>query len=337
MAARGHEVSIITTDRSEILPMAESRPGLEIIRVKAYPSDRDYYVAPAIRRYLLHEQPDVVHVQSYHTAVAPLALHWLTRSKTPFVLSFHSGGSSSRWRRQLRPLQHRVLKHYASRAERLLAVSEFERELFLDSLGVHPDQIRVIRNGVSDAIVGQRGSVDRDHSLIVSAGRLERYKGHHRVIEAMPAVRRAIPTARLLVVGSGPYGPELRRMADELDVGDAVTFTSVPQLDRAAMGRLLAQATVSAHLSDYEAEGIGVIEARAMGCRVVVMANTALLELIKKHQAISVPDQPSCTAVARALIDALEAGPADLNAPVRTWQDVTDDLEKTYRAILAPT
>ena len=40
---------------------------------------------------------------------------------------------------------------------------------------------------------------------IVSSGRLEKYKGHHRVIEALPLIRRDRPDAHLVVLGNGPY------------------------------------------------------------------------------------------------------------------------------------
>jgi glycosyltransferase involved in cell wall biosynthesis len=44
----------------------------------------------------------------------------------------------------------------------------------------------------------------------VSCGRLERYKGHHRVIEALPLVQQTVPDATLHILGSGPYEKELR-------------------------------------------------------------------------------------------------------------------------------
>ncbi len=335
MVARGHEVAVITTDRSDKLPVAESSERLEVVRVRAYPSARDYYVAPSLRRFVLHEQPDIVHVQSFHTAVAPLTLSLLARLDVPYLLSFHSGGSSRAWRRSIRPLQYRLLRRYVGGAKALLAVSEFERQLFVDRLEIDPSRIQVIPNGVSTQIVDQRGVVERDPNLMVSAGRIERYKGHHRAIEAMPDVLRAVPEARLLVVGSGPYQDELERLIRTLGVTDAVDLTSVSQHDRAGMGRLLAEATVSIALSDYEAEGIGVIESRAMGCRVIVTAGTALRELIDSTAVVGVPPDPPKPVVAAAMIDALRAGAPEPPALVRTWDAVTDDLEALYHRILA--
>lgn len=334
MAARGHEVGVITTDRQKTLPIAESKPGLEVIRVPAYPKGHDYYFAPSLRRYVRHEKPDLVHVQSCHTAVAPLTMHWLANRGTPHLLSFHSGGSSKPWRRSVRPIQHRILRRFTGETRAMVAVSEFERELFMRRLHTPRSSIDVIRNGVSHAILDQVDTVDRDPNLIVTAGRLEQYKGHHLVIGAMPTIQRSRPEARLLVVGSGPYEPELRRQAQELGLGDTIGFTSVSQDDRSEMGRLLAGATVSTMLSDYEAEGIGAIESRAMGCRTVVTAATALAELIDDDTVFGLEPGASTQAIANRLIDALEAGPTTTDIVPRTWGDVADDLESLYHRLV---
>lgn len=334
MARRGHEVAVITTDRSDRLPISESSPGLEVIRVPAYPRDRDYYIAPALRRFVRYEQPDLVHVQSYHTAVAPLTLRWLAHTDTPHLLSFHSGGSSKRWRRTIRPVQYRILRHFTGNARMMVAVSEFERHLFLERLGVPASGIEVIRNGVSQDIIDQIGTVERNPDLIITAGRLEQYKGHHRALAAMPAVIDAIPDARLLVVGTGPYEHELRAQARALGIGDAVSFTSVSQTDRGGMGRLLAGAAVTASFSDYEAEGIGAIESRAMGCRTVVTEDTALAELVDDDLVHGVPAGAPTGIVADGLIRALKAGTPEHRVTARTWADVTDDLEALYTRLL---
>jgi phosphatidylinositol alpha-1,6-mannosyltransferase len=57
-------------------------------------------------------------------------------------------------------------------------------------------------------------------------------KGQDTLIRAWPAVRAAVHGAALLLVGDGPYGNDLRRLASGLGVADSVTFTgSVPLED----------------------------------------------------------------------------------------------------------
>ena len=65
--------------------------------------------------------------------------------------------------------------------------------------------------------------------VVVCVSRLVKRKGQDTLIRSWPGVRAAVPGARLLLVGDGPYGRDLRRLASERGVADAVTFAgSVP-------------------------------------------------------------------------------------------------------------
>jgi phosphatidylinositol alpha-1,6-mannosyltransferase len=68
--------------------------------------------------------------------------------------------------------------------------------------------------------------------VVVCVSRLVPRKGQDTLIRAWPAVRAAVRGAALLLVGDGPYGNDLRRLASDLGVADSVTFTgSVPPED----------------------------------------------------------------------------------------------------------
>lgn len=336
LARRGHEVTVLTTDRGEELPAAESTNGLNVVRVRAYPTDRDYYLAPGARAFLLHQQFDLAHVQGYHTAFAPLALRWLSQAGKPFVLSFHSGGARNAVRRLARPGQYAVIRRYTAAASALIAVSRFERGQFATWLQRDPSDIDLVRNGISEDLIAGMKGIERDPNLIVSPGRLERYKGHHRAIRALVEVRAHMPDARLRIVGVGTYEPELRSLALSLGLDQAVEFGVIPQGDRAGMGELLRRSAVAVFLSEYEAEGIGATEARVAGCRTVVTDSTALSELIDGDAVIGVRAGCTPSDIGRSIISALRAasaGPAP-NHPPRTWSHVTDDIENIYSRIL---
>src|SRR5207302_6113728 len=111
------------------LPAAEESEGMRILRVRAWPI-KDYRFAPGIYRVITHGSWDLVHCQGYHTLVAPLAMLAAWRANIPYILTFHSGGHSSRLRNSLRGLQWMMLHPLLSRAEKLIAVSEFEANFF---------------------------------------------------------------------------------------------------------------------------------------------------------------------------------------------------------------
>ena len=72
--AAHHSVQVLTTDRSRTLPPHETQAGMRIRRVAAWPRRADYYLAPGIWREIMRSDCDVIHIQGYHTLVAPLAM-----------------------------------------------------------------------------------------------------------------------------------------------------------------------------------------------------------------------------------------------------------------------
>src|SRR4051794_21146223 len=90
LAAQGHDVTVLTTDPRGA--SFEFRDGVRVVRVRSWPADRDYYLAPGIYRQIASGQWDLVHLQGYHTLVAPIALAAAVRHQVPFVVTFHSGG-----------------------------------------------------------------------------------------------------------------------------------------------------------------------------------------------------------------------------------------------------
>lgn len=207
---RGFQIEVLTTDSGH-LPATEVVEGITVRRVPAWSSSRDLYLSPAIYRSIRAAQVDLVHCQGYHTMIPPVAMLAARRSGLPYVVTMHSGGHSSRLRTAIRPLQAHLLRPLLSGARALIAVSRYEARLFAQRLRVPESRFSVIPNGADLPPASPADSIRSGPPLIISIGRLERYKGHHRLIEAMPTVRVAYPDARLLILGAGPYAGTLAR------------------------------------------------------------------------------------------------------------------------------
>ncbi|MFN8528579.1 MAG: glycosyltransferase family 4 protein [Anaerolineae bacterium] len=227
LAADGQSVTILTTDPEGTLPHQETAAGVQICRVRAYPRQRDYYFAPGILPTVIRGGWDVVHIQGYHTFVAPLAMLAAWISRTPYVVTFHSGGHSSAARNRMRSFQRRLLSPLLKHADQLIGVSEFEADFFAQSLGIDRSRFIVVPNGSHLPPLEEPITPDEE-PLIVSSGRLERYKGHHHVIAALAELLKIRPDVRLRIVGTGPYEPELQTLIDTLGVRDHVEIGAIP-------------------------------------------------------------------------------------------------------------
>jgi glycosyltransferase involved in cell wall biosynthesis len=337
------DLEVLTTDTTGELPPHEERDGFVVRRFAAHPRSRDYYFSPGLLRAVRRTDADLVHVQGVHTLVAPGALLAARRAGVPSVITFHTGGSSQPLRRAVRGAQWRALRPLLRGAAERIAVCEYEIDRFSRSLGLPASRFRLVRNGSEPLPVDEHADVDVcGDPLVLSIGRLEQYKGHHRAVAAMPALRRRTPDAHLCLVGAGPYEGALRELAQRLGVADAVSIRAFDPTRRGALGALVARADVVTLLSDYEAHPVAVMEALGLARPVVVADTSGLSELGRPGPdgrpglATLVPADADGEHVAAALLEAAGSGRwADGPPQLPTWDDCAAALLDVYRSVSA--
>jgi glycosyltransferase involved in cell wall biosynthesis len=327
------DVTVLCTDRTGTMPRSEEREGVRIRRVRAWPSNRDYYFAPGLWRAMNDGTWDVVHVQSYHTLVAPLAMLRARRLGIPFVMTFHGGGHSSKARHSLRPLQRRLLGPLVRGAARLVAIARFEVPLYTQDFGVPADRFAFIPNGTDVRANAVSSPPSSDGAVIASVGRLERYKGHHRVLAALPYVLQQRPDVSLWIVGTGPDEESLRQQARDLGVTDRVQFRSVPSDDADGMRSLLLATSLVVSMSDFETQPLAALEALAAGRSLLVADTSGLRELAEDGYARSIPLDSTTAQVANAIVGELDADRTAPTLSTTTWDECTADLLALYEEV----
>jgi glycogen synthase len=341
LAALGIELTVLATERESNPVPSELYEGFHVIRVKAWPRRRDWYIAPAIRQVVTSRRWDLVHIQGIHTMVLPVAIVAARRARLPYVITLHSGGHSSALRRFLRVLAWNALGNWIRASERLIAGSNFERHTFSRLLAVPPEEFSVIPSGVdlSDASRPPRENCRfeiRSEPLILSVGRLERYKGHDRIVRALPGVAAHHPDVKLIIVGSGPQERHLRRLATGLGITERVEILNIPADRRAQLGDLLDRARLVVALSEYESQGLAALEAAARGCSVLVADGSALSELVASGHARGVPLGTTQDLTA-AVIRQLEHPHHPVGGALPTWDECAARVYQLYCSLLRPT
>lgn len=335
LAASGVNVTLLTTvphTLPTLLPKEELVQGMHVMRVPAWPAQRDYYLAPEIYSIIRREQWDLVHCQGCHTFVPVLAMLAAKKSNIPYVVTFHTGGHSSGFRNKLRAIQWRSLRPLLAGASRLIGVSNFEADYFRKILCLPLEQFSVIPNGASLPNIMHLPPRTSTQSLIVSVGRLERYKGHQRFITALPKIREQRPDAQLLILGAGPYEASLRHLARRVGVAQYVEIRAVPAHDRQAMAEILSQAALVGLLSEYEAHPIAVMEALALGRPVLVTNTSGLRELADQQLVRTVPLNGTPEEIAAAALSQIEEPLIPMQIVLPTWEDCVEKLQAVHRA-----
>jgi phosphatidylinositol alpha-1,6-mannosyltransferase len=170
----------------------------------------------------------------------------------------------------------------------------------------------------------RHGLVDRP--VVVCVSRLVPRKGQDQLIRTLPALRRRVPDAALLVVGGGSDRSRLERLARESGVASQVVFTgTVPRAEMAmhyAAGDVYAMPCRS-RFGGLEVEGLGIVylEASATGLPVVAGASGGAPEAVREGETGFVVDGRDPVQLTERLADLLEnrTMAARMGAAGRTW------------------
>jgi glycosyltransferase involved in cell wall biosynthesis len=135
--------------------------------------------------------------------------------------------------------EHATLALHRRAARRVVAVSHAIADRLIASYGFDPARVTVIANGVDHArFVPESGRRARararwrvpDDSLVFGfLGRMSTEKRIDRLLEAFRRMRDSVPGNKpsVVLVGSGPAEPNLRRHAEELGIADACRWTGM--------------------------------------------------------------------------------------------------------------
>lgn len=125
----------------------------------------------------------------------------------------------------------------------------------------------------------------RQDLLVTNVGRITWWKGQDYFLQAMAEVKRSLPNAKALIVGSDQgvatdvaYHSKLEKLVSDLNLSDCVKFTGF----RTDIPRIMAASDVVVH-SSSEPEPFGrvIVEAMAAGCPVVATAAGGVPEIIE--------------------------------------------------------
>lgn len=215
----------------------------------------------------------------------------------------------------LLPGPRALLRRIAAEVDVLSCVSAYTRGRLVPVLGPYAGRLAPLPPGVDTAVfspaadgqkVRARLGIPADAPVLVCVSRLMPRKGQDTLVRALPAVRAAVPGARLLLVGGGPYRRRLAGLAAGLRVEEAVTFTgSVPAGELPAhyrAGDVFAM-PCRTRLGGLDVEGLGIVylEAAACGLPVVVGRSGGAPETVRHGETGLVVDGESVREVAEAL------------------------------------
>jgi phosphatidyl-myo-inositol dimannoside synthase len=214
---------------------------------------------------------------------------------------------------------------FVSRYTRARFASAFGPEAALEHLPPAVDSDRFRPDPASRVELRARYRLGQ-RPTVLCLSRLVPRKGQDMLIRALPAIRRRVDGAALVIAGGGPYLETLRRLAERNQVSEHVTFTGgIPAADLPAyhaMADVFAMPcrTRGAGL-DVEGLGIVFLEASAAGVPVIAGSSGGAPETVQHNKTGLVVDGRSVNQIADAVTEML-ANPdraAAMGAAGRDW------------------
>ena len=268
-------------------PFAGRRGTTVLDRITAYPMFG--WRAGCLARQLVQEGQ--IHVVHGHGASA--FGYAVARSRdrvgtVPFVFNPHGleeFGSNHSVSAQLKsiaytPLQT-VVRRCALAADRVIATDDSLFDPVLRHLPVTESIISVVPNAVdirridriAESVVGtelpELCGLDHGDSILLSVGRIEQNKGFHLLAKALSRLLVHQPGIRWrwLIVGTGTYETELRKLVRRLSLSERVIF--VGRLEERALHACYQAATLFVHPTLYEGSSLVTLEAMTHALPVV--------------------------------------------------------------------
>jgi glycosyltransferase involved in cell wall biosynthesis len=262
---------------------------------------RQFRELPATRRWLRRSLEEagaqIIHVHLFH-ALALIAT--LRRSpKSRVLLTHHHGGVYGHSGRRLMAAMDRLA---GSRADYVVAVSDFVRTFLIEEYGYDAQRIVSIPNGWENG--RSHAAKGAEDPTVVCVANFRPEKRHDVLLRAFSHVVTRVPRARLVIVGDGPLDAELRGVAATLGIERHVEFVGAA----AEVWQYLARADVFALASSYEPGGIAVLEAMAAGLPVVASRIGGIPELVEHGRTGELVTPGDASAFAESLIRLLVSG-----------------------------
>jgi glycosyltransferase involved in cell wall biosynthesis len=271
-----HKVLILTGE-SGIYNEHLKQAGIESIACDSLKRSVNPIMDGKSLRYILYiiEQfkPDLIAAHSSKTGILARLASQLTQ--VPCVFTAHGWSFTTGIPEPNRTIYRWVEKLTASLADKIICVSEYDRQIGL-AAGMSSEKLLTIHNGMKDVAVEFKANPTKAKPIKVAmVARFDRQKDHATLIEAFRDLN-----GELMLIGDGPGLEQIKQRVEQLGMSDRVSFLGFRQ----DIAEILAQVQIYALISNWEGLPCTIIEAMRAGLPVVASDVGGVSEIVLNGQ-----------------------------------------------------
>jgi glycosyltransferase involved in cell wall biosynthesis len=350
LAARGHQVSVLTHRHRPELPLESVEAGVRVVRAPVAARAGKALVSPSILARALREVPrsDVLHLHSPLVPAVPLS--WVASTlRVPIVVTYHCDLKvPARAGLRLVETVARVSQNFAlDRAARIVTNTEdYARHTSALSDRIEkvewilPPVVAPAPSSSEPADVRRRFGV-AGSPVVFFLGRFAEEKGLLVLLDAFAEIRRGRPSAALVLAGARDLPGEsvLARLAPAL--ADPASGIAAPgEVDAAALGELfrIADVLVLPSINSTESFGMAQVEAMLAGVPAVASDLPGVREPVRMTGMGETARAGDAADLARAILRVLDAPQAYRRPPAEIREVFSRDrtisrYEELYRSV----
>jgi glycosyltransferase involved in cell wall biosynthesis len=285
-----------------------------------------------------NEQFDIVHAHDWMTYPAGIAVAAI--SGKPLIVHVHST-EFDRSGEHVNQMIYDIEREGMERADRVIAVSHYTRNIIISRYGISGDKVEVVYNGVErngSWALGETG-IDNDEKIVLFLGRITMQKGPEYFLQAAKKVLEVMDNVKFVMAGSGDMMHRAIEMAAELGIGRKVLFTGF--LRGEDVQKIYKMADLYVMPSVSEPFGIAPLEALDNDVPVIISKQSGVSEVLMHALKVDFWD---VNEIANKIIAVLKYPPLQMtlrnhgNFEVRRlrWKDSAAKCAKIYGEILVP-
>lgn len=244
-----------------------------------------------VKRYALlareiakRESFDIIHAHDWLCYPAGIAAKEV--SAKPLVVHIHATEFDRTGGHNVNEQVYAIEKEGFSKADKIVAVSNFTKQKVIDNYDISPEKIAVVHNGLDFQETAHNfynslnlGELKKKFKIVLFLGRLTLQKGPDYFLLAAKKVLQKNPNIYFVMAGSGDMEAQLINSAIDLGIADKVIFTGFLRDENLAKIYQLADLYILPSVS--EPFGITALEALGHGTPAIISKQSGVGEVIK--------------------------------------------------------
>jgi glycosyltransferase involved in cell wall biosynthesis len=225
------------------------------------------------------EKFDVIHSHDWLSFGAGIEAKKV--SGKPLIAHIHATEFDRTGNNSVNSHVYNLEKHGMQMADKVIAVSNFTKEIIVKKYGIPAQKITVVHNAITP---GRHHSPESHHmrtifkKIVLFVGRLTLQKGPDIFLRAAQKVLEVDPTVAFIIAGAGDMERQVVRECAALGISDKVFFTGF--LRGEELNRIYQAADLYVMPSISEPFGITVLEALNNGTPVLVSKQSGVSEVL---------------------------------------------------------